>query len=97
MAEIQAIPRACDLCLSRPEVEGKNIEIVSHSKTAVSWINGSGVGNIKFAQLIYDIRNNLSLLGHAKVVFGSRASNSFADMLAKNGSRNGGDLLIWSF
>ncbi|KAK3226319.1 hypothetical protein Dsin_006181 [Dipteronia sinensis] len=67
VVEVQAIANACELCVSRPELDGKYIEIVSDSMTAVSWINSSGFGNINFAHLIYDIRNNLSLLGQASI------------------------------
>ncbi|KAK2657469.1 hypothetical protein Ddye_010521 [Dipteronia dyeriana] len=82
--------------VSASELAGRYVEIVSDSMTAVSWINCTGLGNINYAQMIYDIRRNLSLHGMATVVFGARSSNSFADMLAKSSSMNGGDVINWS-
>ncbi|KAK3219351.1 hypothetical protein Dsin_013321 [Dipteronia sinensis] len=62
-AEIQALARACDLCASKPELEGKNIVFVSYSKVVVSRINSNGFGNLKHHQLIYDIRSHLNRIG----------------------------------
>ncbi|KAK3198596.1 hypothetical protein Dsin_022011 [Dipteronia sinensis] len=95
-AEIQAISKACNLCVSRPELGGKIIDFVSDSKVAVSWINSTGIGNWKQMQEIYEIRSLLNILGQARVVFSTRASNSFADMLAKKGSGEGVDFISWS-
>ncbi|KAK2639235.1 hypothetical protein Ddye_027030 [Dipteronia dyeriana] len=95
-AEIQAIARASDLCLSKLELRGRNIVIVSDSKVAVSWVNGEGISNIQHVQSIYDIRCNLKSLGQAKVVYNSRMSKTFADHLAKKGSGNEGDMLTWN-
>ena len=44
-AEILAIAKACHLCVSKQELKGKKIAIMSDSKTGVSWINCSGMGN----------------------------------------------------
>ncbi|KAI9196054.1 hypothetical protein LWI28_020631 [Acer negundo] len=43
----------------------------------------------------HDIRNSLHNLGNTRVNFNSRASNSFADLLAKKGSAMAGDSVIW--
>ena len=54
--EILAIARACHLCSSKPELKCKSITFVSDSKTAVSWINSSGVGSWDHSHLILEIR-----------------------------------------
>ena len=46
-AEIYAIHKACELCASIPSFVGRNIEIESNSKVAISWINNGGVGNLR--------------------------------------------------
>ncbi|KAK2634746.1 hypothetical protein Ddye_029538 [Dipteronia dyeriana] len=92
-AEIQAISKACNLCAPRLELDGKIIKFVSDSTLAVSWINSSGFRNLEHTQTIYDIRSLQRSLGRASVVFSLRASNSFADMLAKKGVRDVGHLI----
>ncbi|KAK3189704.1 hypothetical protein Dsin_029265 [Dipteronia sinensis] len=54
-AEVRAIARACELCVSKTELAGKEVIIVSDSQLAVTWINNAGVGNIEHAQTIYGI------------------------------------------
>ncbi|KAK2636977.1 hypothetical protein Ddye_031769 [Dipteronia dyeriana] len=95
-AEFFAIARACELCLSKPELVGKQIMIVSDSQTAVSWITNDGCVNIEHAQTIVGIRNMLIIGDQISVVFCPRESNSFANMLAKNGSTLVKDILSWS-
>ena len=91
-----AIARACNLSSSKPELRNKSIVVISDSKTAVSWINGSGVGSWMHVHQILEIRNLLGCLSKAHVEFESRESNSFADMLAKKGAAGEDDVLIWS-
>ena len=81
--EILALAKACNLCMSNPTLIGKVIEFASDSKVAVSWVNGRGIGSMKHVQTIYEIRSHLTVSGQASVVYCSRASNSYADMLAK--------------
>ncbi|KAK2637402.1 hypothetical protein Ddye_032194 [Dipteronia dyeriana] len=92
-AKILAIAKACSLCMSRPTFLGKNIVFVIDSKVVVSWVvNGSGIGSLKHVHTIYDIPNHLRSFGQASMVYYcSRASNSFADMLAKQGSEGDGE------
>lgn len=95
-AEIFALARATSLCMSNPAFISKNIVFESDSKVVVSWINGQGIGILDHVQNIYDIRNHFLILGNASVMYCSRASNSFADMLAKNGSSGGREVLYWN-
>ncbi|KAK4852414.1 hypothetical protein QYF36_023810 [Acer negundo] len=52
-------------------------------------------GCLKFVKTIYDIRTLLKDLHNIKIVHNSRDSNSMADSLAKKGSSNSGDFVIW--
>ncbi|KAK3212626.1 hypothetical protein Dsin_017332 [Dipteronia sinensis] len=94
-AEIRAIQKACALCVGNSSLSGRNIEVVSDSKVAVFWINNGGYGSIKHVNTIYDIWCNLDILGGTKVSYNSRASNHFADELAKRGSSSAGDFVRW--
>ena len=94
-ARLMAIGKATDLCSANPLMHGREIVFVSDSKVAVSWINGVGFGNLKYVDLVYDIRNCLVSLGGAVLSFRSRSSNSYADNLAKLGSSMGGDFINW--
>ena len=85
-AEILAILKACKMCLSREDLGDKEIILVSDSKVAVSWVLGEGIGNIDNWEYIVDIKECLKAMPHLSVAFRSRASNSFADSLAKRGS-----------
>ncbi|KAK3221705.1 hypothetical protein Dsin_008730 [Dipteronia sinensis] len=93
-AELLAIHKAVELCCSVSACVGRNLVIESDSMVAVSWINGKGIGNFKLVNLIYDIRSNLKFL-KGEVKFRSRASNQFADNLAKMGSGEKGDFIEW--
>ncbi|KAK3219673.1 hypothetical protein Dsin_013643 [Dipteronia sinensis] len=84
-AEILAIHRVVSMCAQSQVFVGKEIDIVSDSKVTVSWVNSKGFGNLKHIHTIYDIRNSLKILDNTRVIFISRASNSFADLLAKKG------------
>ncbi|KAK3219540.1 hypothetical protein Dsin_013510 [Dipteronia sinensis] len=95
-AEILAIARACELCVSRPELKDRDIAIVSDSKVAVSWVNNDEIGSLKHLQVIYDIRNLMRRLGSVSVSYSARAANFVADSLAKKGSDSGEVLLTWS-
>ena len=96
-AEVLAIRKACELCAQTATLRMKNIVIVSDSKVAVGWVNGSGTisSNCEFA--INEIRSLLNLLGSTSVVFNYRASNTLADSLAKKGSGLMENVLIWDF
>ncbi|KAK3199731.1 hypothetical protein Dsin_023146 [Dipteronia sinensis] len=94
--EIRAIHKALELCASRSILVDKDIIIASDSMVAVSWVNNSGdFGSLKHVKLIYDIRDLLKLLRRTSVVFNPRHTNAFADDLAKKGSQNLGDRLVW--
>ncbi|KAK2654997.1 hypothetical protein Ddye_008049 [Dipteronia dyeriana] len=92
--EVMAIHKAVDLCCLSPLCSGREIMFESDLKVAVSWIYGKGIGNLALVQFIYDIKSSLNLL-EGEVKFKSRASNQFADSLAKNGSNCGGDFVEW--
>ncbi|KAK3183009.1 hypothetical protein Dsin_030295 [Dipteronia sinensis] len=94
-AEVRAIHRVAGICASNPYLIGREIVIVSDSKTTVSWVNDGGFGNINHFNLIYDIRGNLNKLGNTMVIHNSRTTNSFANWLTRNGSNMGGDFFVW--
>ncbi|KAK0604076.1 hypothetical protein LWI29_011762 [Acer saccharum] len=94
-AELMAIDYACSLCVANPSLRGVNIEIVSHSLLAVTWINSDQVGSLAYVNLVYGIRDYLRNYDVLSVRFSSRTSNSYADSLAKKGSNNEGDLIQW--
>ena len=88
-----AIEKACSLCVLNPSLFGQMIEIVSDSRSAVSWINGDGIGSLKYVNTIYNCREHIRLHGGLSVSFKSRSSNTFADSLAKLGSSAAGDFI----
>ncbi|KAI9187091.1 hypothetical protein LWI28_024284 [Acer negundo] len=90
-AELLTIAKACSPALSKLELMGIRIVIVSDCKQAVDWINGIGVGDWKYWQLIMDIRSSLGRLGQTTVEFNSRNTNSYADILAKKGAGRNDD------
>ncbi|KAK3199188.1 hypothetical protein Dsin_022603 [Dipteronia sinensis] len=94
-AELLAIQRACEIIATNQSLVDCNISIVSDSKVAVSWVNDSGFGSIKHVNSIYDIQHTLLFMTNTKVVFNSRATNSFADMLAKRDSSSKGGFFSW--
>ncbi|KAK2648310.1 hypothetical protein Ddye_015799 [Dipteronia dyeriana] len=93
-ADILANARACELCISQMELTSRSIVINSDSRDVVSWINNEDLGNINFSHLINDIGNILLRLGKTTDEFRSRASNSLANTLAKQGSAGEGDVLV---
>ncbi|KAK3188208.1 hypothetical protein Dsin_027769 [Dipteronia sinensis] len=95
-AEILAIKKALDLCLSEPSLHGRVISIVSDSKTAVSWINSDDFGSLDNVELIYCIRFHMKNWVGMEIVHASLMFNSFTDNLAKLGSCSNGDILHWS-
>ncbi|KAK2651413.1 hypothetical protein Ddye_011269 [Dipteronia dyeriana] len=84
-SELLAIAQACELCVLKFELTGKNIVFSSDSMTAVSWINSPNLGNINHMLMIYDIHNALFKRGQSSVEYNPRATNSYADSLAKEG------------
>ncbi|KAK3229173.1 hypothetical protein Dsin_001054 [Dipteronia sinensis] len=94
-AEIEAIHRAYFFCVSKGDLRDRRIAIVSDSKTTVSWVNEGDFGNLKHFNLIYDIHNMLNSLSNTIVLYNSRATNFFADLLAKMGPRRSGDFVQW--
>ncbi|KAK3185069.1 hypothetical protein Dsin_032355 [Dipteronia sinensis] len=94
-SELLAINKACFLCSSNTDLQELEIEIVSDSSTAVSWINSDSFGSIVHVEMVYKIREFMRSHGRMRVSFSSRASNSFADNLAKKGSNREGDFVQW--
>ncbi|KAK1557204.1 hypothetical protein Q3G72_020029 [Acer saccharum] len=79
-------------------LSGRNIEFSSDSKTAASWVNClDGIGSFNHVNFIYDIRNILQLNPGFVVKFSSRSTNSFADDLAKQGSADSLDRIVWGY
>ncbi|KAK3183271.1 hypothetical protein Dsin_030557 [Dipteronia sinensis] len=96
MAEIMAIWKACDIISSDPFFLVRNIIIASDLKVAVAWVNNDDFGSINHVNWIYDIRCKLKILGNTSVVYNSRTSNSFVDMLARRGSSLKEDIICRS-
>ncbi|KAK1582938.1 hypothetical protein Q3G72_019669 [Acer saccharum] len=94
-AELLAIHKACELCVSNEVLVGRDIEIVSVSKMAVSWVNDEDFGCDKHVQIIYDIRSMISSSNNISVIFNLRTSNSVTNSLAKRGSSLIGDSIVW--
>ncbi|KAK1556252.1 hypothetical protein Q3G72_001492 [Acer saccharum] len=86
--EIQAILKACQLCVSDMCPTDVNITIESDSMVAVAWVNGvDGVGNVKFLDCILDIKEILlKCKPRLSVKCVSRSVNAAADFLAKQGA-----------
>ncbi|KAK3219556.1 hypothetical protein Dsin_013526 [Dipteronia sinensis] len=95
-AEIMAIWNVCDIISFDPLFLGRNITIASDSKVVVAWVNNDDFGSINHVKWIYDIRCKLKILGNTSVVYNSRSSNSFVDMLARRGSSLKEDIICWS-
>ena len=69
--------------------------VASDSKTAVSWVNNDGIGSLKYVQIIHDIRCHLRAMGRSLVMYNSSATNSVANLLAKNDTGGREDSLAW--
>ncbi|KAK3229474.1 hypothetical protein Dsin_001355 [Dipteronia sinensis] len=81
------VNRALELCVTKSDLMGRDIVIISDSKMAVSWVNNrDDFRSLKHIDLIYDIKGFIKVLGGISVVFNQRHTNSFADNLAKMGS-----------
>ncbi|KAK3189743.1 hypothetical protein Dsin_029304 [Dipteronia sinensis] len=74
---------------------GREINIVTDSKTVASWINEERFGCLNQVDMVYNIRSYLEPLSGTAVSYASRASNSFADNLAKLGSSSTVDFIQW--
>ena len=96
-AEVQAILKACVLCMESVELRRKSMVIVSDSKLVVSWVEGNGLVNMDCSQAISEIHFMLTVLSNTTVVYNPRACNSLADRLAKKGSAEQEDILLWCF
>ncbi|KAK3231064.1 hypothetical protein Dsin_002945 [Dipteronia sinensis] len=94
-AEVLAIEKACQLCISNPRLMGRKFDIVSDSKVVVLWITNEGFGSLNHVNQVYNIRNILSLLKGTVVLYNSRATNSFADNLDEMGSSMARDFIEW--
>ena len=94
-AKLKAIEKAALLCSSDPRLHDREIVVASDSKIDVSWINDVGFGRLSHVGLVYDIRGYLGILRGTVVSFSLRTRNSFADNLAKLGSRSAGDFINW--
>ena len=90
-----SINYACSLCVENPLLRDIDIEIVSDSLMAVTWINSDHVGSLAHVNLVYGIWDHLRSHAALSVRFSSRASNSYANSLAKKGSNNKGDIIHW--
>ncbi|KAK3231414.1 hypothetical protein Dsin_003295 [Dipteronia sinensis] len=86
--------KAAKLCSQSVSLRDKEIDIVSDSSEAVSWVNTEGLGNLEYLHIIYEIRHSLSRMGNTKVIYNPRSSNSLADSLTKHGSALKGDKMI---
>ncbi|KAK2639464.1 hypothetical protein Ddye_027259 [Dipteronia dyeriana] len=53
--EILAIHGAVDMCSQEVSLVGKEIDNVSYSKVAVSWVNSDGFGSLRHVNTILDI------------------------------------------
>ncbi|KAK3221278.1 hypothetical protein Dsin_008303 [Dipteronia sinensis] len=93
--KLMAIENVAHLCSYKSSLFGREINIISDSKVAVSWINDDGFGSLTHVDRVYDTHSYLGVLGGTIVSYSSRASNSFTDNLAKLGSSIAGDFIQW--
>ena len=54
-SKVWAIHKAYSLCMSKPSLLGRNIQILSDSRLAVDWVNKEDFGNLNLVNTIYDI------------------------------------------
>ncbi|KAK3197913.1 hypothetical protein Dsin_021328 [Dipteronia sinensis] len=94
--EILVVRKACEICALRRDLINWRVVVDSDSKVVVSWVNNEGFGSLKHVNTIYEIQGILRFLSNIEVIYNPRSSNSFADMLAKNGSSQSGDFVFWS-
>ncbi|KAK3229395.1 hypothetical protein Dsin_001276 [Dipteronia sinensis] len=95
-AKVLAVQKACHLCAYHADMGSKMIQIISDSKQVVSWVNEVGLGSLYHINLIMDIRECLSSMANASVVYNSRATNSLTDSLARKASESLVNRLEWS-
>ncbi|KAK4838484.1 hypothetical protein QYF36_014080 [Acer negundo] len=93
--ELMAIEKAYCLCVQNSAIQGQVIEIVSDYLSAVSWINSDTFGSLAHGQLVYGIRDYVRKFRNLSVRYCSRASNSYADNLARKGANREGDVIQW--
>ncbi|KAK3218249.1 hypothetical protein Dsin_012219 [Dipteronia sinensis] len=95
-AEIAAILKACQLCESVHCPSDVNVVIKSDYKSAASWVNGVGVGNIQFLDSLLEIMEILHRLKpKVSVHFANRSGNNAADFLVKHGAASGLQQKAW--
>ncbi|KAK1550704.1 hypothetical protein Q3G72_023435 [Acer saccharum] len=88
-AEVSAILKACQLCVSVKCPTEQRIIIESNSKSSVSWVNGAaGIGNVKNLDSILDIREILKREPKVSVHLVPRNGNVVANLLAKHIDHN---------
>ncbi|KAK1552910.1 hypothetical protein Q3G72_025557 [Acer saccharum] len=90
-SEVQAILKACQMCVNVLCPADVNITIEFDSQAAVSCVNGAGeVGNLMIRECILDIKEILLICKpRLSVKAISRESNMAADFLANQGVLSG--------
>ena len=90
-AEVQAILKACQLCVSDNCPSDVNITIKSDSMAVVAWVNVvGGVGNVRLLDYILDIKEILYRCKlRLSVKFVPRCSNVAVDFLVKQCATSG--------
>ncbi|KAK1584572.1 hypothetical protein Q3G72_034127 [Acer saccharum] len=96
LAELLAIQKACQLCVSNDSLRRSCINFESDSLEVVGWLKNEDFGNLSRVEVIYDIRASLRMLNIPTLGFVPRASNSVADSLAKRGVALDGENVVWS-
>ncbi|KAK2639075.1 hypothetical protein Ddye_026870 [Dipteronia dyeriana] len=94
-AEVMAIHKAIEICSSSSYLGGQVVSIMSDSQVVVSWIHNEDFGSLDQLSQISFIRSQLKSQEGIQVIYMSRMFNSFADSLAKMGSKACGNFLHW--
>ncbi|KAK2652373.1 hypothetical protein Ddye_012229 [Dipteronia dyeriana] len=94
-AEVWAVKKATDLCISNAKLRGRFISIVSDSKVVVSWVNNGDFGKLYCVNSIYQIRSAIRSLGGVEDVYDPRAFYSSVCSLAKKGPSKWGAFVEW--
>ncbi|KAK1560827.1 hypothetical protein Q3G72_031317 [Acer saccharum] len=97
-AKVEAILKACQLCVLDKCPTDVKVIIESDSKAAVSWVNGvGGVGNVRFLDSIMEIKDILFRCKPNLVVqYVPKSGNDAADFLAKQGALSGLVQVAWA-
>ncbi|KAK3224934.1 hypothetical protein Dsin_004796 [Dipteronia sinensis] len=97
LAEVQAILKACHLCVSDCCPSDVRIIIESDSMVVVAWVNGtSGVGNVSLMDYILDIKEIVAKCKpRLSVIHVSRITNFDANFLGKQGAMTRLDQVVW--